>query len=210
MVLIRSLALCALLLVAAIGFAPQVDAHKNQQHEHVAEENAAVPAPEMTVGAMHQRMEEHVEDMEEARPTTISGRLMRWLGQMHPFAVHFPIALFPVSWVALVIARRRGDAVDLIRAFIIVAGLAAIGAAALGWLSAGFAVVDRDPILTAHRWAGTALAAIGAFTALWSWRRASSVNSPAMVWLLGGATLILLAQGFMGAVLVHGWEHMRF
>lgn len=212
MVLIRSFAIIALLFVMALSFAPQADAHKNEQHEQVQEENASVPAPApgVTPGAMHEMMEEHAEEMEDQRPTTFTGRLMRWLGQMHPFAVHFPIALFPVSWIALIFARRRGDAVDLIRAFVIVAGVAAVGAAILGWLSAGFALGGRDAFMVAHRWVGTALAAIGGFLALWAWRRASSVNSRAMVWLLGLATLILLVQGWLGAVLVHGMEHMAF
>lgn len=212
MVLMRAFAAAALLFVLALSFAPQADAHKNHQQEQVEQENAAVPAPApgMTPGAMHERMEEHAEDMEDQKPTTFTGRLMRWLGQMHPFAVHFPIALFPVSWLALIIARRRGDAVDLIRAFIIVAGIAAVGAAILGWLSAGFALGGRDALLVAHRWIGTALALLGGFLALWALRRASSVNSRAMVWLLGSATLILLVQGWLGAVLVHGMAHMAF
>ena len=212
MVLIRSLAIIALLFVMALSLAPQADAHKNQQHEQVQEENASVPAPApgVTPGAMHEKMEEHAEEMEDQKPTTFGGRLMRWLGQMHPFAVHFPIALFPVSWLALIFARRRGHAVDLIRAFVIVAGVAAVGAGILGWLSAGFALSDADPFLTAHRWIGTALALIGGSLALWAWRKASSVNSRAMVWLLGAATLTLLIQGWLGAVLVHGMEHMAF
>lgn len=212
MVLIRSIAIIALLFVMALSFAPQAHAHKNQQHEQVQQENASVPAPApgVTPGAMHEMMEEHADEMEDQKPTTFTGRLMRWLGQMHPFAVHFPIALFPVSWLALIIARRRGHAVDLIRAFIIVAGVAAVGAAVLGWLSAGFALGGRDAFLVAHRWIGTALALIGGSLALWAWRKASSVNSRAMVWLLGFATLTLLVQGWLGAVLVHGMEHMAF
>lgn len=207
--------LCAAFMVALlIGLSSPTLAHPKQDNTQEAAEvvdHHGNVAPRVnTPGAMHEMMEEHAEEMEDQRPATFSGRLMRWLGQMHPFAVHFPIALFPVSWLALIFARRRGHAVDLIRAFIIVAGVAAVGAGILGWLSAGFTVSDRDPFLTAHRWIGTALAVIGGFLALWSWRRASAVNSRAIVWLLGLATLTLLVQGWLGAVLVHGMEHMAF
>lgn len=204
----------ALMIAVLIGLSSPTLAHPQQNNTQEAAEKAdqhkdAAPRAN-TPGAMHEMMEEHAEDMEAQRPTTFTGRLMRWLGQMHPFAVHFPIALFPVSWLALIIARRRGHAVDLIRAFIIVAGVAAVGAATLGWLSAGLALSDTDSFLTAHRWIGTALAVIGGVLALWAWRRASSVNSRAMVWLLGAVTLVLLVQGWLGAVLVHGMEHMAF
>lgn len=203
----------AALVAALIGFSGPAAAHRDHNKvEEVAEEpgNHQMEMPRIaTPGAMREAMDEHAEAM-EPRPTTFGGRLMRWLGQMHPFAVHFPIALFPVSWVALIIARRRGDAVDLIRAFIIVAGAAAVAAATLGWLSAGFGLADEDPMLTAHRWIGTGLAIVGVVLAAWAWRRASSVNSRLMVWLLGAATLALLVQGWLGAVLVHGMEHMAF
>ena len=207
--------IAAFTLALLVALATPALAHREHNQTQPAAENAQAHADEdgpraNTPGAMHEMMDEHGEEMEAQRPTTFGGRLVRWLGQMHPFAVHFPIALFPLSWLALIFARRRGHATDIIRAFIVVAGVAAVGAATLGWLSAGFAVADQDPILTAHRWTGTALALIGAFAALWAWRRASAVNSGKMVWLLGVATLILLAQGFMGAVLVHGWEHMAF
>lgn len=207
--------IAAFALAFLVALATPALAHREHNQIQPAAENtqehAGEAAPHVnTPGAMHEMMEDHAEEMEAQRPTTFGGRLVRWLGQMHPFAVHFPIALFPVSWLALIFARRRGHATDLIRAFIIVAGVAAVGAATLGWLSAGFSLVDRDAILTAHRWTGTVLAMIGAFAALWAWRRASAVNSGKMVWLLGVATLVLLAQGFMGAVLVHGWEHMAF
>ena len=45
-----------------------------------------------------------------------------------------------------------------VTAVIILAGLAAVGAALLGWFNAGFAVTDSDPIRAWHRWIGTALA----------------------------------------------------
>ena len=214
MVLKLSRLIAAFAILVVVGLSSPALAHKEHNQAQPAAETAdhhGDVAPRVaTPGAMHEMMEEHGEQMEAQRPTTFAGRLMRWFGAMHPFAVHFPIALFPVSWLALIIARRRGHAVDLIRASIIVAGIAAVGAAILGWVSAGFAASDTDPILTAHRWTGTALALIGAIIALWTWRRAGAVNGRAMPWLLGAITIALLAQGWLGGVLVHGMEHMAF
>lgn len=181
-----------------------VNAHEKHNEMAQAAETAN-QADQHSPSAMPGMMEEM-----EQRPTTFSGRLFGWMGRMHPFAVHFPIALFPISWLALIIARRRGDTVDVIRAFIIIAGVAAVGAAALGWLNAGFALTDRDPIQLAHRWLGTVLAVAGALLALWAWRRASSINGRGMVWALGSVTLLLLVQGWLGGAITHGMRHMMF
>jgi len=185
-------------------------------HERHNENKAAAQSAERGAGAISDHATNpsaapaHGMETDERLPTTFGGRLLGFVGRMHPFAVHFPIALFPISWIALVFARRRGDRVDLIRAFIVVAGIGALGAAALGWLNAGFQLTDRDPIQFVHRWIGTGLAVIGVALALWAWRRAEAVSSRAMTWALGGVTIALLVQGWLGAALTHGVEHMRF
>lgn len=211
MVLIRRLAMIVLLIVAAGSLAPPAVAHENHQLEQVQEaQKPGAPTEATTPGANQAAMEGHMEAMEDAAHANRSWpeRLISLAGHMHPFAVHFPIALIPISWLALIIARRRGDAVDLIRAFIIVAGVAAVGAAGLGWLDAGFALTDRNPIQAVHRWIGTGLGLVGAVIAMWAWRRASSVNSRAMVWTLGIMTLVLLVQGWFGGAITHGVRHM--
>ena len=210
MVLIRAVA--ALLLAMALGLAALAAAHENQQRAQAeqAAKAGGAPVPGMTPGAMQERMEEHAEEMEEQRPKTFSGRLMSWLGRTHPFAVHFPIALFPVALVALVLARRRGEATNLIRGLIVVAGAAAVIAAILGWLTAGFLLADRDAIQLWHRWIGTGLGLAGGLVAIRAWRRSEAVNSAATVAALGLITLALLVQGWLGAAIVHGMAHMRF
>lgn len=185
-------------------------AHKD--HNKMAEEaNAQIEARRAkTPGAMHEMMEEHAEAREEARPKTLSERLMSWIGRTHPFAVHFPIALFPVALVALVLARQRGETVELIRALIIVAGAASVIAAVLGWFTGGFLLVDTDMVQLWHRWLGTGLAVLGGAVAIWALRRRNAVYGRGMVAALSATTFILLVQGWLGAALVHGMDHMNF
>ncbi len=206
MVLTRLAAILALFMLAV----PAVPASAHENHQKEQAERAEKAGGVSTPGAMQERMEDHMEAMEEERPKTVSQRLMSWIGRTHPFAVHFPIALFPVAWVALFLARRRGEAVELIRALIIVAGVASVIAAVLGWFTGGFVLVDTVPIHLWHRWLGTALAVMGGAVALWALRRRDSVDSRGMVMALGGITLILLVQGWLGAALVHGMGHMNF
>jgi uncharacterized membrane protein len=204
MVLIRLLLLFA--LVAASAAAVPTFAHEKQKHAQKAPRQGRVHTP----GAVQERMEDHMEAMEDRRPKGFSERLTSWIGRTHPFAVHFPIALFPVALVALFLTRRRGETVELIRALIIVAGVATVVAAVLGWFTGGFLLVDADAVQLWHRWIGTGLALLGGAIALWALRHRASVNSTGMVFALAAITLILLVQGWLGAALVHGMGHMNF
>jgi uncharacterized membrane protein len=213
--LARLLAVLLIAAVVALTATPGV-AHKDHNKQAAAQAQAqaqkanATGAKELTPGAMHEMMEEHAEAMEEATPKTFNERLMSWIGRTHPFAVHFPIALFPVALIALVLARRRGETVELIRALIIVAGAASVIAAVLGWFTGGFVMADADAVQLWHRWLGTGLAVSGGGLAAWALRRRSSVQSTGMVVALSVITLLLLVQGWLGAALVHGLDHMSF
>lgn len=210
--LLRLMALLTVAALVALSSTPGA-AHKDHNKMVAAEKaaNAQADAPRVnTPGAMQEKMEDHAEVMEEARPKTFSERLMSWIGRTHPFAVHFPIALFPVALVALLLARRRGETVELIRALIIVAGAASVVAAILGWFTGGLVLVDTDAVQLWHRWLGTGLAVIGGGVALWALRRRDSVYGRGMVIALSAITLILLVQGWLGAALVHGMDHMNW
>ena len=216
MVLIRSF-LVVLAVLASLSILSPVAAHKNHQKAQTESVPAqAAPAQAVSPGeavppsAMQRQMEEHMEAMEAQEPKSFPARLVDWFGRMHPFAVHFPIALFPVALVALVLSRHRGETVELIRGLIVVAGIGSVIAAALGWLNGGLTVQDTDQVLMLHRWLGTVLGVVGGLLGLWAWRRRDSVYGRNMVVALGVVVTLLLVQGFLGASVTHGMEHMMF
>lgn len=210
--IVRVMVFALLAAVLALSAAPGA-AHKDHDRQNEAAKTAFKqdePPRSPTPGAMHQMMENHAEAMSESASETFPERLMSWVGRTHPFAVHFPIALFPVALVALVFARRRGESVELIRALIVVAGVASVIAAVLGWFTGGFVLADPDAVHFWHRWIGTGLAVLGGAVAVWAFRQRASVHGRGMVASLAAITLLLLVQGWLGAALVHGMDHMRF
>jgi uncharacterized membrane protein len=212
MALTRLLAHAAIWFALVLALAAPAAGHENHQKARPAGAQAVTVGPNAAVppSEMQQQMEAHAEQMEAQAPKTFLGRLTDWFGRMHPFAVHFPIALFPVALVALILARRRGETVELIRALIVVAGAGSVLAAALGWLNGGLTVNDTDTVLMLHRWLGTILGLIGGVVGWWAWRRYSSTNSGIMIGALGLIVALLLLQGFLGASVTHGMEHMMF
>lgn len=210
----------ALLLAAALA-APSA-AHKDHQKKMEAQAAAAAKAAEAapTGGgnlvahpmspAVHEAVKEDIASLEAEAALPVHERLLDWLGRIHPFAVHFPLALFPVAWVALILARRRGEAADLLRSLIIVAGSAGALAALLGWFNAGWTIADKDPLLLWHRWLGTGIAVAGAALASWVWRRPLAPTTRLAVWSLGLITFALLIQGWIGGALIHGIDHLNW
>ena len=212
MVLMRPL-LLLLAAFAMLGMLSPASAHENHQKAKAAAAapaQAGPPGRAIAPSTMQEQMEEHMEEMEAQEPKSFPERLFDWFGRMHPFAVHFPIALFPVALVALVLTRRRGETVELIRSLIVVGGIGSVIAAVLGWLNGGLTLQDTDQVLMLHRWLGTALGVIGGVLGVWVWRRRDSVHSRGMVIALGAVVVLLLVQGFLGASVTHGMEHMMF
>jgi uncharacterized membrane protein len=211
MVLIgRALVALLLLWAAAPGAA-----HKDHGKKAAAEKQVVVPAPAATPvthpmsPTVHEATKHDLARLEAEAAKPWPARLLDWIGRIHPFAVHFPLALFPVAWVALLLARRRrGRPDDTVRALIVVAGTAGAGAALLGWINGGWSLSDPDPILRAHRWLGTLLGLAGGGAAAWVWRRSAAADTHAMIWLVGALTLALLVQGWLGGALIHGIDHL--
>jgi uncharacterized membrane protein len=206
MVLIRALLVAFATVSVAFGLTGAGEAHKNHNKAEATQSastasQAAPPAAMADHGGM---------EMGEAPPGTMPERAVAWFGKMHPAAVHFPIALFPAAFVLLAFARRGEGVAAVARGLIVFAGIAAAGAALMGWISAGFAIGDTDPVQAWHRWIGTAIAAAGLIAALWAWRRREAAAGGAMAALTGAISLAILVQGGLGGILTHGLEHMRF
>lgn len=209
MVLIRTMMLLAL----AFGLLtpPSASAHKN--HQQSAATAPQPPAEADGAGASSHLHPAGAGDAAgaQAEPALdFPARLSSWLGRMHPFAVHFPIALFPVALVALIVARRRGEPAPLVRALVIVGGIGSAVAATLGWLNGGLTIDDADTILMLHRWLGTLVGLLGAAIAWWAWRRPAAVDRGPMVGALALIVAALFVQGFLGASVTHGIEHLLF
>ena len=87
----------------------------------------------------------------------------------------------------------------------------AFAAAALGWLFAGFVLVDDEWVMTAHRWWGTGTAA-WAVLILASCERTYCQHSARGVFrfaLFAGALLVCVT-GFFGGSLLYGLDHFAW
>ena len=104
-------------------------------------------------------------------------KLIDWLGRTHPMIVHFTLALFPTALLAMVAARRRTEWNGTARFLVLVAGIAAVPAALLGWFAGGFALAGDDSLLVVHRWLGTGIAIVGTGLALSVWQGWTAASS---------------------------------
>lgn len=96
---------------------------------------------------------------------------------------------------------------------LIVGAVGAVAAAFLGWFAGGFYLTDRNPILMAHRWLGTAIAAAGLILLYLSAsaRRAPERPRRAYWAVLGVLTVGIAIQGWLGGTFMHGGiGHMAF
>ena len=200
-------AFAAAALLAATGAGAHAE-HKNQAE---AAQQAKVEDPGDAAAAARSGADSAPATLAEAEAEArlpFPARALDFAGRFHPFAVHFPIALFPVAWIALLFARRRGESVALIRALIVVAGLGSAGAALIGWPNSAGA--DAETIFTLHRWLGTALGVAGLAVAVIALRSPAAAAGRPMAWMLGLSTIAILVQGWLGAALVHGAGHLSW
>ncbi len=139
-----------------------------------------------------------------------SGALDAWLtlaGRMHPFLIHFPVALVLVAFAAelwRLVTRRAGPSPITIP-LVAIAACGAVAAAATGWLFAASGGEDGDWTLWLHRWGGT-LCAVQLLGVWWLARRTVREPGPTRRFraaLAVGATLIA-GVGHFGGELVYG------
>lgn len=162
---------------------------------------AAAPGPE----AMHEDMGEMMVEKDRSS-MSFAERVLDWLGRFHPIIVHFPIAFFPAALFTAIVGRKRPAFAAPVQFLVVAGGIIAPISAALGWLDAMSA--DPDPLLTVHRWLGTAIGVGGLALALWAWRQPQEGRGPGMIVALAVITGAIVVQGWYGGALVHGIYHL--
>lgn len=145
---------------------------------------------------------------EDRSAMTTFERLVDWLGRLHPTIVHFPIAFFPAALFTAIIARRRPAFAAPVQFLVIAGGIIAPIAALLGWFDA--LGTDPDPLLTIHRWLGTAIGVCGLGLAAWAWRRPDVNRSIGMIIGLAAMTTAIIIQGWYGGAMIHGIDHLNW
>jgi uncharacterized membrane protein len=152
------------------------------------------------------------ENAEAQPPGGFFEKLIRWLGQFHPPAVHFPIALLTAAAVAELLRLATGkpgfDAAS--RYCIWFGALTAVVAGALGWFLGGFRLTDDSWVLTTHRWLGTATVACAGLVLVLTELSRRPDRRRTRRWfrvtLLVVAGLVLVT-GFFGGAVVFGLDH---
>ena len=209
--MLRGRALVAALVLASLATAPAI-AHKGKKHGAAA---AAVQAPQSVAaptGLAHQGSAAGSGSNEVAAeaPKSFVARLIDWLGRLHPFVVHFPMAFLPAALFTAIVGRRRPGFAAPVQFLVVAGGSIALLSAVLGWFNAGFTSATDDGLLQAHRWLGTALGIISLALAVWAARRPDWDRSSGMIVALSTITIAIVAQGWLGGALVHGADHLNW
>ena len=205
----------AVLLIAAAAFSTPAWSHKGEKHEQAqraqqAAGNDAAPASHGGAGGT-QDMSDMMEGMDMAMDRSNMSffeRLTSWFGRLHPLIVHFPIAFFPAALFTAIVGRRRPAFAAPVQFLVVAGGIFAPIAAAAGWF-AGMGA-DPDPVLSYHRWLGVAVGVVGAALGVWAWRRPWEDRGAGMILALTLMTVAIAVQGFLGAGVTHGIDHMMF
>lgn len=207
----------AILVVVAILFAPAALAHKGEKHGRAATAqpvqtpgrgSAALAATATAQPPPSHGMMQGMDMGTDRSSMPFFQRLYEWMGRLHPVVVHFPIAFFPAALFTAIVGRRRPAFSAPVQFLVVAGGIFAPVAAAAGWL-AGMAS-DPEPILTYHRWLGVGIGVGGAALAVWAWRRPWEDRGAGMISALTIMTIAIAVQGFLGAGITHGIEHLMF
>ncbi|MBW2398078.1 MAG: hypothetical protein JRE71_13930 [Deltaproteobacteria bacterium] len=185
-------------------------AHEAHENKAIAPSTVVAPAAAESVAHEHPGATGSV-DTEKApnAPTT----LLSWLGRFHPMVIHFPIAFFITPLVAeILFAATRRDLFRHALRFLLWGGAAsAIFAVALGWTFAATGPTDHGWLLEAHRWAGTAVSALGLAVLAVNERFERTGGSRALLrFPLVAIAVLVGATGFLGGSLLYGIDHLAW
>ncbi len=141
-------------------------------------------------------------------------KLIAWLGNFHPPAVNFPIALLASAALAELLVMLTGKPFfeAAARFSVWIGSLGAVGATVLGWFFAGFRLSDPTWVMTVHRWLGTA-AGVWSVVVLVLCIAAYRPGETGRKWrtwyrlaLFGGAAAVAV-NGFLGGAMIYGLDH---
>ena len=204
----------ALLLVATSPALAHKDRKKQAEAAQVVQPDARPERPGASPGPaaagqspMNGMMDGMDMGMDRSRMSFLE-RLLGWFGRLHPLVVHFPIAFFPAAMFTAIVGRRRPAFSASVQFLVVAGGILAPIAAAAGWLT-GLSAVP-EPILAYHRWLGVAIGVAGAGLGVWAWRRPWEDRGAGMIVALSVMTIAIAVQGFLGAALTHGMDHLMF
>ena len=197
-----------------LGLSAPGAAHKEhkKQAAQVVQPEGQPAAPTSSPATGHENMPGMAETMpdEEMAKSEMPFfvRLLDWFGRLHPAIVHFPIAFFPAALFTAIVGRRRPAFAAPVQFLVVAGGIFAPIAAVAGWF-AGLGA-EPDQILTYHRWLGVAIGIVGAGLGVWAWKRPWEDRGAGMILALTLITIAIAAQGFLGAAITHGMEHLMF
>lgn len=214
-ILVAAMLGLALTLAAATPAVAHKDHQKKMAEAARLAKEAAKPgvqapagaAPAMNHAAGGEMMDGMPMGMDRAQMSFFA-RLVDWFGRLHPLVVHFPIAFFPAALITAIAGRRRPSFAAPVQFLVVAGGIFAPIAAGAGWLAALGS--QPETVLDYHRWLGAAIAFAGAGLAVWAWRRPWEDRGGGMILALTAMTIAIAVQGFLGASLTHGMEHMMF
>lgn len=213
--MLRSIVVLLGAAILLISLSTTATAHQEHKKKLPVAEQVAPPGAKSNgqaarqMPARHDQMNGMMADAEMDRsemPFFI--RLVDWFGRLHPAIVHFPIAFFPAALFTAVIGRRRPAFAAPVQFLVVAGGIFAPIAAATGWI-AGLGG-EPDQVLTYHRWMGVALGIASAGLGVWAWKRPWEDRGAGMIVALTAMTIAIAAQGFLGAAITHGMEHLMF
>ncbi len=205
----------AMMLAAATPALAHKDHQKKMAEAARLAKEAAQPgtqapaggAPAMTHAPVGEMMDGMPMGMDRAQMSFFE-RLVDWFGRLHPLVVHFPIAFFPAALITTIAGRRRPSFAAPVQFLVLAGGIFAPIAAGAGWLAAMGS--EPETVLDYHRWLGVGIAVAGAGLAMWAWRRPWEDRGAGMILALTVMTIAIAVQGFLGAGLTHGMDHMMF
>ena len=158
--------------------------------------------------AAHGQMGEVMEGKADDRSSIRSPRVDRLAGRLQPGDRPLPRSPSSTPRCSPPLSRDGRPAFATPVQSCVAGGIIAPIAAVLGWLDAMGA--DPDPLLSVHRWLGTAIG-IGALgLGIWAWRRPDQNRGLGMMAGLAAITAAIVIQGWYGGAMVHGIDHMNW